>query len=101
MSILDLRSKTLSATVYLDRLTEGAANPWGIALSPGGKTIWISLAGTHQLMRVDREGLHDFLDGKPIQANLATTRYSQTAISSGDKPSQRPPCSNKNGRRGL
>jgi len=90
MSILDLQSKTLSATVYLDRFTEGAANPWGIVLSPDDKTIWISLAGSHQLMRIDREGLHDFLDGKPIQSNLATTRYSQAAISSGDKPNQRP-----------
>jgi DNA-binding beta-propeller fold protein YncE len=85
MSILDLQSKTLSATVYLDRLTEGAANPWGIVLSPDEKTIWISLSGTHQLMRIDREGLYDFLDGKPIQGNLATTRFSQAAVGDKDK----------------
>ncbi len=89
MSILSLRSKTLHATIYLDRLTEGAANPWGIVLSPDGKTIWITLSGVHQLVRIDREGLHDFLDGKPVRSSLATTRYSQAGSVSGSNTEQR------------
>jgi DNA-binding beta-propeller fold protein YncE len=71
LSIIDLQRKVLAATVLLDRLTEGAANPWGIALSPDGKDLWVSLAGVHQLARIDRERLHDFVEGRLSRTNPA------------------------------
>lgn len=87
LTILDLTAKTVAATVYLDRITEGAADPWGIALSADQKTLWITLSGTHQLVRLDLAGLFDFLKGKPVQVKLATpTNYSQTTPTT-DQPS--------------
>ena len=68
MSVIDLAGKTLCATLLLDRLSEGAADPWGVVLSKDGKTLWASIAGAHQLARVDLEGLHLLLEGKPLPA---------------------------------
>jgi len=63
-SIIDLAAKTLDSTLLLDRLSEGAADPWGIALARDGKTMWVSLAGVHQLARVELGSLHGLLKGE-------------------------------------
>lgn len=63
LSILDLAAKELYATVLLDTVNEGAADPWGIALAPDGKTAWISIAGVQQIGKVDLARLHEFLAG--------------------------------------
>jgi len=57
----------LYATVLLDTVTEGAADPWGIALSPDGTAAWISLAGAHQIARIELARLHDLLGGRGDQ----------------------------------
>lgn len=64
LSIIDLSERRLYATVLLDLVTEGAADPWGIALADDGSTAWISVAGTHELARVELARLHDFLAGR-------------------------------------
>jgi len=66
LSVIDLAAKAHVATLLLDRLSEGAADPWDVALSKDGKTIWITLSGVHQVARVDLEGVHLLLDGKPL-----------------------------------
>ena len=63
MSIIDLKAKELYATVLLDTVTEGAADPWGIALSDDGRTAWISVAGVHQIARIELGKLHEFCEG--------------------------------------
>ncbi len=64
LSILDLTGKELYATVLLDTINEGAADPWGIALAPDGKTAWVSLAGAQQIAKIDLVRLHEFLAGR-------------------------------------
>ena len=64
LSVIDLTEKRLYATVLLDTVTEGAADPWGIALSPDGKTAWISVAGVHQIARIELGRLHEFMAGR-------------------------------------
>jgi len=64
LSILDLTQKQLYATVLLDTVTEGAADPWGIALSPDDGTMWVSIAGAHQIARIELGRLHEFLAGQ-------------------------------------
>lgn len=64
MTIIDLTKREAYATVLLDQLSEGAADPWGAACSPDGKTLWITLSGTHQLGRVKLDELHRLLAGK-------------------------------------
>lgn len=63
LSIIDMTRHARLATVLLDRVSEGAADPWGLALSPDGRTGWITLSGVHRLARIDIGGLHRLLSG--------------------------------------
>jgi len=63
ISILDLRNRRLLATVLLDRIMEGAADPWGVCCSRDGRWLWVTLSGVHQLARLDLAGLHRRLEG--------------------------------------
>ncbi len=72
----------LYATVLLDHVAEGAADPWGIALSGDGKTLWVTLAGVHQVARVDLDRLHRLLAGRfdgPLRPALEALRKSRQA----------------------
>lgn len=53
LSILDLARPGHRVTLLLDRLMAGAANPWGLALSSDGKTLYVSLAGVHEVAIID------------------------------------------------
>ena len=64
LSIIDLAARKHLATVLLDYIQEGAADPWGIAVSKDGRTAWITLSGVHQLAKIDLAGLHTLLEGK-------------------------------------
>ena len=66
LSVVDLKAKAHVATLLLDRLSEGAADPWGVALAKDGQTVWIALSGVHQVARVDLAGLPLLLEGKPL-----------------------------------
>ena len=63
LTILDLRTRTRYATVLLDNPVRGAADPWGVALAPDGKNLWISLSGVHEIARLDLERLETYLSG--------------------------------------
>ncbi len=63
-SIIDLAGRSLCATLLLDRLSEGAADPWGLVVSRDGKTLWSSLAGVQQIARVDLGALQCALKGE-------------------------------------
>ncbi|MBQ9467476.1 MAG: PQQ-binding-like beta-propeller repeat protein [Clostridia bacterium] len=43
----------------LDDIESGAANPWGAAISADGKTLFVSAAGTGELIRVDLAKIKD------------------------------------------
>ena len=64
LSVIDLTGRQLHATMLLDRLSEGAADPWGLAVSKDGKTVWATLAGVHQVAKVDIGRVHEYLAGK-------------------------------------
>jgi len=69
VTIIDAKANKLYASVLLDRLMEGAADPWGLAISPDGKTLWVALSGVHQLAKLDLDSLHMLADGKDIPAD--------------------------------
>lgn len=71
LSIIDLSHKQVFATVLLDTVTEGAADPWGIALSPDGGTAWISVAGAQQIARIELGRLHDLLAGRAEESQIS------------------------------
>jgi len=64
LSVIDLTANELYATMLLDSIDLGAADPWGLALSADGKTLWVSLSGCHEVARIDVARLVEMLGGK-------------------------------------
>lgn len=64
LSILDLKANAVYATVLLDDLTGGSADPWAVVRSGDGKRLWISHAGTHEVTCIDIAKVHELLEGK-------------------------------------
>jgi YVTN family beta-propeller protein len=58
LSIIDVASKSLTATVLLDDVDMGAANPWDVTCTADGNYLCVSHAGTHELSVIDRNALH-------------------------------------------
>ncbi len=72
LTILDLQTRTRYATVLLDNPVRGAADPWGIALAPDGKHLWVSLSGVHEIAKLDLARLESYLaGGLPDEHRLA------------------------------
>jgi len=72
VSVIDLQKREHYATCLMDRLTEGAADPWGLVIAADGKTAWTTLSGVHQLGKLDLESLHLLMDGKDIPKDKPT-----------------------------
>jgi DNA-binding beta-propeller fold protein YncE len=64
-SVIDLASGELSATILLDQVMKGAADPWGVAIDPEGQRLHITLAGVHQLAVIDLKRLPEILGEDP------------------------------------
>ena len=67
-SIIDVGQRTLLATVLLDDVDHGAANPWSVTCSADGKTLAITHAGTHEVSLIDLPALLEKLTGLDDQA---------------------------------
>jgi DNA-binding beta-propeller fold protein YncE/mono/diheme cytochrome c family protein len=72
LSVIDLTGQSLYATVLLDRLNEGSANPWGVDVSKDGKSLWVSASGAHTVLRVDLSLLHPLMAGQIPSALVRT-----------------------------
>lgn len=57
VGIIDIAKKELFNTVLLDEVDYGAANPWGVAVTPDSRKLLVALAGTHELCVVELEPL--------------------------------------------
>ena len=77
LSVIDVASKQLVATVSLDDEALGAANPWSVACTADG--LCVTHAGTHEISVIDRTALHAKLNHKQAPKR---TDYPNTA--SGD-----------------
>ncbi|MBI4061889.1 MAG: hypothetical protein HY403_10690 [Elusimicrobia bacterium] len=64
-SIVDLGPGGRRVTLLLDRLLEGAANPWGVTLSADARSLYVSLAGVHEVAIVDVEKALDLMKRTP------------------------------------
>ncbi len=67
LSVIELEGRTLLATVLLDDVDLGAANPWGVACTNDGARLVVAHSGTHEISVIDRKGMHE-----KIAARLAT-----------------------------
>ena len=61
LSIFDGETGAYVNTVLLDDVDLGAANPWGVAVSPDGKTLVVAHAGSRDVNVIDRAKLHERL----------------------------------------
>ena len=62
LSVIDAAQPRLIATVLLDDIDRGAANPAGVACSRDGRLLAITHSGTHELSLIDRAALHERID---------------------------------------
>lgn len=62
LSIIDLESDTEYATVLLDELDRGAANPYGMAITDDGAIIYVTHTGCHEVTSLDRAKLHEIIE---------------------------------------
>jgi mono/diheme cytochrome c family protein len=62
VSVFDANQPRLIATVLLDEINLGAANPSGVTCSRDGRLLAITHAGTHELSLIDRNALHERID---------------------------------------
>lgn len=58
VSLIDVGGRKLLATVLLDEIDRGAANPWAVEWSGDGRYLCVTHAGTHELSVIDVTGLH-------------------------------------------
>lgn len=57
VSVIDAANNKLIATVLLDDIELGAANPYGIIIAENGKYLVVAHAGTHEISVIDRKKL--------------------------------------------
>lgn len=70
-SLIDVPGKKLLATVLLDEIDRGAANPWAVAWSAGGTRLAITHAGTRELSLIDVPALLNKLAKQSAAGDLA------------------------------
>lgn len=71
LSIIDLSTRTLYATLLLDGINQGAADPWDLVQSSDGSTLWVSISGTHEVAKINLTG---------VWSNMPTDAASRTAL---------------------
>ena len=65
ISVLDLTRPGHYVTLLLDRLFAGAANPYGLTLSPDGRRLFVTVAGVHEVAIVDVDAALKLVNATP------------------------------------
>lgn len=73
LSILHVPESRHVATLLLDEMTQGAANPFAVVCSADGSRLWISHAGTHEVSLVEIGKVHALLGGN-VPDDLAAVK---------------------------
>lgn len=69
LSLIDVREGRRRATVLLDSVEQGAANPWGVACSGDGRWLAVAHSGSHEISVIDRNQLHQRLEAAGTQSD--------------------------------
>ncbi|MEK7407861.1 MAG: c-type cytochrome [Acidobacteriota bacterium] len=63
LSVIDVPGRKLLATVLLDEIDQGAANPWAVSWTGDGKRIVVTHAGTHEVSLIEAGALVEKVRG--------------------------------------
>jgi YVTN family beta-propeller protein len=74
LTIIDVAARQELATVLLDELDRGAANPFGIVCSPDGAKLYVSHTGCHEITTLDRAKLHAIIEQTPAEKRADLSR---------------------------
>jgi mono/diheme cytochrome c family protein len=75
VSLLDVASRKLTATILLDNIGRGAANPWACGFAAGGSRLLVTHAGTHELSVIDFAALRAKLARAPAGASAGDLSF--------------------------
>lgn len=73
LSIVEIATRSRLATMLLDNLTQGAADPRAVICSQDGKRLWISHTGVHEVSSLDIGLIHELLSGN-VPEELASLK---------------------------
>lgn len=73
LSIIDIAHGSRLATMLLDDLTQGAADPHSVVCSSDGNRLWISHTGVHEVSFIDIGLVHELLSGR-VPEGLASLK---------------------------
>ncbi len=73
LSVIDIDNGSRLATMLLDDLMQGAADPHSVVCSQDGKHLWITHTGVHEVSSIDIGLVHGLLEGK-VPEELASLR---------------------------
>ncbi len=71
VSIIDVQKRKVISTIGMDRSALGAGNPWDVAFTADGKSVCVSLAGTHQLSVIATSDLFSEFAHRTMQPMMA------------------------------
>ncbi len=89
VSILDVPGQRLVSTIGMDEQDLGAANPWDIVWTADGRTVCVSLSGTHELCTLGsdelfssdaRRTMSPMMGVWPIYPTLGTSMWRRIAL---------------------
>lgn len=89
VSILDVPGRRLVSTIGMDEQDLGAANPWDIVWSADGRTVCVSLSGTHEVCMLAsdelfssdaRRTMSPMMGVWPIYPTLGTSMWRRVAL---------------------
>ncbi len=73
VSIIDLTNAQIYATVPLDSVKEGVANPWGLTYSDNGQTLWVCGSSVNEVIRLDLSSIQKYLAADPLHRVASDT----------------------------
>lgn len=73
LSIIDIAGGSRLATLLLDDLMQGAADPHSVVVSQDGRHLWITHTGVHEVSSIDVGLLHELLEGN-VPDDLASLK---------------------------